>query len=200
MQLTYIAAKEGGLKGELLPIGLELQVPRAVSTTGETDDLDELPNEEQRRAGIATLILELPPINDMRAWLLGENMTADERMMRRTRKLVDMRDKSISPSAWRLLRFIVASNTSYLKQIEEEDELVQGVPAEYRQFRFIVGDPAKEHRLAESIKTAQQIDANAVAYPTLYAWHGSSVKNWHSILRQGLHFKDVINGRAYGHG
>lgn len=198
VQLAYIAAKEGGLRREQLPAGLELKLPRAGGERGQTDNIDELDDDDLKRAGIASLIAELPPIKEMRSWLLGEDMSADERMMLRTRKLIDMRDAAVSASAWRLLRFIVASNTSYLKLIEDDDELVQGVPAEYRQFRFIVGDPAKEHRLAESIKAAQQDDPNAVTYPTLYAWHGSAVKNWASILRQGLHFKEMINGRAYG--
>ncbi|KWU47088.1 hypothetical protein RHOSPDRAFT_14601, partial [Rhodotorula sp. JG-1b] len=196
VQLAYIAAKEGGLRDELLPNGLGLEVPRAGDGPQAFDDLDDLAHDDFKRAGIVALINELPPINVMREWLLGQDMSSDERIMQRTRKLVDMQQGTVSKSAWRLLRFIVASNTSYLKQIEDEDELVQGVPAEYRQFRFIVGDPAKEHRLRESIKLAQQDDPNAVAYPTLYAWHGSSAKNFHSILRQGLHFKETINGRA----
>lgn len=197
VQLAYIAAKEGGLRDELLPKGLGLEVPRAGGGPTDFDELDDLASDDFKRAGIVALINELPPIKAMREWLLGQDMSSDERIMQRTRKLVDMQQGTISKSAWRLLRFIVASNTSYLKQIEDEDELVQGVPAEYRQFRFIVGDPAKEHRLRESIKLAQQDDPNAVAYPTLYAWHGSSAKNFHSILRQGLHFKETINGRAY---
>jgi len=49
-------------------------------------------------------------------------------------------------------------------------------------------------------RAAQAEDANAQAYPTLFAFHGSSVKNWSSILRQGLHFRETINGRAYGNG
>lgn len=36
--------------------------------------------------------------------------------------------------------------------------------------------------------------------PTIFAWHGSSLHNWHSILREGLHFNEVVNGRAYGNG
>lgn len=35
-------------------------------------------------------------------------------------------------------------------------------------------------------------------YPTLFAWHGSRAHNWHSIIREGLHFNTVVNGRAYG--
>lgn len=201
VQLAYVAAKDGGLKGDLIPVGLGLEASRGGGTTTEERlELDTLGNESYQREVIVALINELPPISEMRAWLLGEDMTLQDRLMHRTRKLSEMRNRSVSVSAWRLLRFIVASNTSYLKHIEDQDELVQGIPPEYRQFRFVVGDPAKEHRLAESIKKAQKDDPNAVKYPTLLAWHGSSVRNWHSILRQGLHFRDVINGRAYGHG
>ncbi|GAA5944159.1 hypothetical protein JCM3775_001084 [Rhodotorula graminis] len=222
VQLTYIAAKENGLKGDLLPVGLELKVPKdltgnfetpIVSAAGvpattmatttveqETVDLDTLGDDFSKCGGVAHLINELPPISEMRVWLLGEDMTADERLLNRTRKLVDMRGGTISISAWRLLRWIVASNTSYLKLIEEEDELIQGIGKDCRQFRLVVGSPAKEHLLAESVKTAQIEDANAQRYPTLFAFHGSSVKNWSSILRQGLHFRETINGRAYGHG
>lgn len=108
----------------------------------------------------------------MKTWLTGEDLTSEEKLMNRNRKLIDMRNGSISHSAWRLLRFIVASNTSYLKQIDDEDELIQGIPKEYRQFRLVVGSPAKEHLLNENVKAAQARNANSVTYPTLFAWHG----------------------------
>lgn len=122
----------------------------------------------------------------MKTWLTAADMTDDERMLNRTRKLHDMRGGIVSTSAWRLLRWIVASNTSYLKVIEEEDELIQGIPKDYRQFRLIVGSPAKEHLLAESVKEAQVENTNAVKFPTLFAWHGSAVKNWHSMYAASL--------------
>ncbi|GAA5904071.1 hypothetical protein JCM6882_003817 [Rhodosporidiobolus microsporus] len=205
VQLCYTAAKENGLKDELFPVGLELKVPKdkfdgTWTPADETVDFDTLTHDSIKCQSVAALILELPSISEMKGWLTAEDMTEDERILNRTRKLPEMRGGIVSTSAWRLLRWIVASNTSHLKQIEEDDELIQGIPRDYRQFRLIVGSPAKEHLLAESVKAAQAKNSNAVKYPTLYAWHGSSVKNWHSILRQGLHFKDTANGRAYGHG
>ncbi|GAA6028379.1 hypothetical protein JCM8097_007003 [Rhodosporidiobolus ruineniae] len=205
VQLCYTAAREGGLKDDMFPTGLELKVPKdkldgTWQIGDETVDFDSLTSDDSKRQGIGALILELPPISEMKVWLTGEDMTDDERMLNRTRKLSEMRGGSISTSAWRLLQWIVASNTSHLKLIEEEDELLQGIPKDHRQFRLIVGSPAKEHLLSESIKAAQARNANAVKYPTLHAWHGSATKNFHSILRQGLHFKETINGRAYGHG
>ncbi|GAA5975703.1 hypothetical protein JCM11641_005842 [Rhodosporidiobolus odoratus] len=205
VQLCYIAAKEYTLKDELLPDGLELKVPKdkhdgSWQPGDETVEFDEIPNDATKCAGVAALILELPPISEMKVWLTGEDITEDERMLNRTRKLVELRGGIISTSAWRLLRWIVASNTSHLVQIEDEDELIQGIPKDHRQFKLIVGSPAKEHLLAQSVKAAQTKNNNALSYPTLFAWHDNAVKNWHSILRQGLHFKTTANGRAYGHG
>ncbi|GAA6060017.1 hypothetical protein JCM10212_001175 [Sporobolomyces blumeae] len=205
VQLAYVSAREGGLKGDLLPNGLSLEVPetRHDGNWRKGDpvvEFDSLPSDVEKQRGVAALILELPPINEMKRWLLCEDLTEGERAMNRLRKLSDMRDGSVSTSAWRLLRFIVASNTSYLKLIEDDDELVEGVPKDHRQFRLVVGDPAKEHLLAQNVKRAQTKDPNASSYPTLFAWHGSSVKNWSAILREGLHFKQTVNGRAYGHG
>ena len=37
-------------------------------------------------------------------------------------------------------------------------------------------------------------------HPTIFAWHGSPLENWHGIVREGLHFKNVLNGRAFGNG
>ncbi|BGP40452.1 hypothetical protein JCM10450v2_004434 [Rhodotorula kratochvilovae] len=204
VQLAYIAAKDGGLKGELLPVGLELKVPKDAAVIADSKtpaeelvDFDTLQDDTSKCNGVVALISELPPISEMRVWLSGEDLTDDERILNRTRKLVDMRGGIVSISAWRLLRWIVASNTSYLKLIEDEDELIQGIPKEYRQFRLVVGSPAKEHLLAESVKAVQAKDTNAQKYPTLFAFHGSGVKNWSSM---GLHFRETINGRAYGHG
>ncbi|KAI5478234.1 ubiquitin-conjugating enzyme E2 Q [Pseudohyphozyma bogoriensis] len=207
IQLAYASAKENAMKPEMQPQGLSLEVPKVPSVawkkgdpTVEFDSLDVA----ARNAGVAGMIMELPPVPEMKAWLDGDDLTDNDKQLRRNRKLADMRGGAISNSAWKLLRWIVASNTSYLKQIEDEDELIQGIPKSYRQFRLVVGSPAKEHLLAENVKAVQVSNANARTFPTLYAWHGSAVKNWHSILREGLHFKETvgrrINGRAYGHG
>ncbi|KAM4059221.1 poly(ADP-ribose) polymerase catalytic domain-containing protein [Hirsutella rhossiliensis] len=37
-------------------------------------------------------------------------------------------------------------------------------------------------------------------FPSLFAWHGSSLGNWHSIIRTGLDFETIANGRSYGNG
>ncbi|EJT71921.1 hypothetical protein GGTG_11174 [Gaeumannomyces tritici R3-111a-1] len=68
----------------------------------------------------------------------------------------------------------------------------------FLQFRFAQGSPDKEERFNKELERAVE-DENLV-YPTIFAWHGSSIVNWHSIIRTGLDYKDTANGRAYGHG
>ncbi|KAK4053896.1 hypothetical protein OIO90_003733 [Microbotryomycetes sp. JL221] len=196
LQLTYIAAKDRSLCGPHEPLGLSLEASQPF-THEEYDALDL----EQKCFGVAALIDQLPDVSRMKAWLEGEGLTAFEQSLNVKRRLFDM-DSNVSPSAWKLLRWIVASNTSYLKKIDNEDELIQGVPVHYQQFRLVTGSPAQASLHDKAVREAQAKDVNARQYPTLWAWHGSSVKNWHSILRGGLVFKDVAvtNGRAYGHG
>lgn len=110
----------------------------------------------------------------------------------------------LSPAALGVLRWIIASNRSCILQVDNHDsskksyeERVSGMP-EYMQFRFAQGAPDKEQRFVQSVR--ENIDPKKTEYPTLFAWHGSSLHNWHSIMREGLHFKDIINGRACGNG
>ncbi|KAG6911970.1 hypothetical protein DXG01_000218 [Tephrocybe rancida] len=63
-----------------------------------------------------------------------------------------------------------------------------------------VGSPDAEAKFKGAVITAQQRNANAIAYPSLYAFHGSALRNWHSIIRHGLWFKNIANGRAFGDG
>ena len=69
---------------------------------------------------------------------------------------------------------------------------------DWMQFRFAMGAPDKEQRfITEVRKTSNRLD---LIHPTLFAWHGSPLHNWHMIIREGLHFKNVDHGRAYGDG
>jgi ubiquitin-conjugating enzyme E2 Q len=69
---------------------------------------------------------------------------------------------------------------------------------DYMQFRFAMGAPDKEQRF---INCVNEVAARTKStHPTLFAWHGSPIGNWHSIIREGLHFNDTSHGRAYGHG
>ena len=131
--------------------------------------------------------------------------TSSEQRAARTRKLTDIREGSIPTAVFDVLRWIIASNTSYLREIEDPAHQVQGVPpTTYRQFlvrpssarrslttQFVSGSPEKETKLRAAIQAEQVNNANARTFPTLFAWHGSGLRNWHSILRVGLHFQKV---------
>ncbi|KAH6850911.1 hypothetical protein B0I37DRAFT_124278 [Chaetomium sp. MPI-CAGE-AT-0009] len=80
-----------------------------------------------------------------------------------------------------------------------EHERILGMEG-WVQFRFAQGSPDKELRfnraLQEVVATSEHIKEN----PTIFAWHGSHLANWHSIVRTGLDFQDTNTGRAYGNG
>lgn len=85
--------------------------------------------------------------------------------------------------AWRILRWIVASNSSYIKQVSPAERITSISSSEYRQFRFVAGSPEHEVAFGESLKAAQERSPHTKSYPTIFAWHGSASRNWHSILR-----------------
>ncbi|TFK43105.1 hypothetical protein BDQ12DRAFT_165045 [Crucibulum laeve] len=182
--------------GQPVPVQEEpIHVPKGPAVPGddglvEFDDLDI----GQMRLAISKLIDSLPPIDEMKKYLERRVKAGKSKP-----KLKEM-DPKVLPAAWAILRWCVASCTAHIEEITSPDELVKGVDPVWRQFRLSVGAPDAEAKFKNSVAEAQKIDNNAKKYPVLYAFHGSPVKNWHSIVRHGLWFKDVANGRAYGNG
>ncbi|KAK4038697.1 hypothetical protein C8A01DRAFT_37338 [Parachaetomium inaequale] len=79
-----------------------------------------------------------------------------------------------------------------------EHERILGMDG-WVQFRFAQGSPDKElrfNRALQEVAARKPIHSN----PTIFAWHGSNLANWHSIVRTGLDYQDINAGRAYGHG
>lgn len=104
----------------------------------------------------------------------------------------------ITPAALNLLRWIVASNRSCILQDRDDpNHLVSQMPG-YMQFRLVQGAPDKEQRFIKAVNSVSMVENPK--YPTLFAWHGSPASNWHSILREGLNFDKIANGRACGNG
>ncbi|KAL8765835.1 MAG: hypothetical protein Q9209_007194 [Squamulea sp. 1 TL-2023] len=141
------------------------------------------------------LLDTLPGVMDMKRYLQSKSG--------KDMNLKEWQDR-ISPAAAGVLRWIIASNRSCIVEVDHleeggspraSEERVTGMP-QWMQFRFAQGAPDKEQRFIQSIRdvTGQQ------QYPSLYAWHGSPLHNWHSIVREGLHFQDTAHGRAFGHG
>ncbi|KAJ7626463.1 hypothetical protein B0H17DRAFT_1024399 [Mycena rosella] len=227
VSLTYCSAAEGAID-QPLPVGMALRVPppdkARITVTQPTPyqvhtnpipapatapplptsyqtgtdglvDFDTLPIEHMR-ASIAGLIDTLPSIDDMKRHLERKVKPGKSKP-----RLTDMEDGKVLPAAWFVLRWCVASCTAYLEEMSSSDEqCIQGVDAAWRQFRFSVGAPNAEAKFQKAVKVATETDINAKKYPSLYAFHGSALKNWHSIIRHGLWFKNVVNGRAFGDG
>lgn len=146
---------------------------------------------------ICMLLNTLPSVTEMRVYLLSINGIDTS--------LRTWHDR-ISPAALGILRWIIASNRSCLIQVDDIDkaatksinkseERVSGMP-QWMQFRFAQGAPDKEQRFINSVR--QQAENSN--HPTIFAWHGSPISNWHGIVREGLHFRDTVNGRAFGNG
>ena len=153
------------------------------------DDLDA--NDKQK--SIVLLLDSLPSVPQMSVYLRskgGQDIS-----------LRNWADR-ISPAALGLLRWIIASNRSCIVQVDSLDEStrksedrVAGMSG-WMQFRFAQGAPDKEQRFISSIKQTTP----GAQYPTLFAWHGSPLHNWHGIVREGLHFEKADHGRAFGDG
>ena len=149
--------------------------------------------DEEKQTAICVLLETLPSVAEMKSFLQSNHGRSDS--------LQAWTDR-ISPAALGVLRWIIASNRSCIIQVDNQEgntmkaeERVSGMP-NWMQFRFAQGAPDKEQRFITAVReTSKHLD-----YPTLFAWHGSPLPNWHGILREGLHFRDTSHGRAFGHG
>ncbi len=152
-------------------------------------------SDEQKRLAICALLDLLPPVADMKKYLQRKAQSALSSWVER-----------LSPAALGILRWIIASNRACILQVDSEDDVGNGRKVEERlygmagwaQFRFAMGAPDKERRFIQAVR--ETTDRLHLKFPTLFAWHGSPIQNWHSIIREGLHFNDTLHGRAFGNG
>ncbi|THC89050.1 hypothetical protein EYZ11_011507 [Aspergillus tanneri] len=158
-----------------------------VQFTVYNTDFDNL-DDKQKRATILMLLDTLPNVDCMRSYMTSQWAGRSERSL-------STWTEKISSAALYVLRWIVASNRSCIMYDENPEHQVAGVGG-YMQFRLAQGAPDKEQRFVQAVKSTSS--RLKLQYPTLFAWHGSALHNWHSILREGLHFKYVAHGRACG--
>ncbi|KAL6232328.1 hypothetical protein BDW75DRAFT_247284 [Aspergillus navahoensis] len=143
-----------------------------------------------KRASVALDLLDiLPSVLEMKSYI-------DQKRGGQHRPLSEWQDR-INLSALYILQWIVGSNRSVIMYDDNPQHRIPGMDS-YIQFRFAQGAPDKEQRFVAAVnKTASRLH---LQHPTLFAWHGSPFHNWHSILREGLHYKEVVNGRSCGNG
>jgi poly [ADP-ribose] polymerase 6/8 len=97
-----------------------------------------------------------------------------------------------SEYAFPLLQWIISSNRSYLVKLNS-DKQIKSMETSH-QYLLLSAPPEKEAKF-RTLKGQ---------HGSTFAFHGSSIENWHSILRQGLRnasgTKLQMNGAAYGAG
>lgn len=149
-----------------------------------------------KHMAVCRLLETLPSIKEMKEYLIEKRS--------HSRTLKDWSER-ISPSALGVLRWIISSNRSCIMQVQNrgvdgqlQEDRVSGMDGGWLQFRFAQGSPDKENRFIRSVQqTSQRLNQKV---PTIFAFHGSPLENWHTIIRQGLHFDRADHGRAYGNG
>ncbi|KAG8507435.1 Protein mono-ADP-ribosyltransferase PARP6 [Galemys pyrenaicus] len=111
----------------------------------------------------------------------------------------------LDPLAHPLLQWIISSNRSHIVKLplsrvsdHSPTKLFEFLQLKFmhtsHQFLLLSSPPAKEARF----RTAKKL------YGSTFAFHGSHIENWHSILRNGLvnasYTKLQLHGAAYGKG
>ncbi|KAL4066326.1 hypothetical protein V8B97DRAFT_2025481 [Scleroderma yunnanense] len=185
VSLAYTAAAEGAL-GEPFPRGMGLRVPRAPWSNVEVDDdglcdFDALTVDEMQ-IWIITLLDTLPPVR-------GHPKA----------RIQDM-NSTVPPAAWSLMKWCIASCTAHIQELKNREDFLGNIGDEFRQFRFMTGAPDKEAKFKRALAAQLPHNSKAKKYPTIFGFHGSPVKNWHSIIRHGLWYKHIANGRSHGNG
>ncbi|KAI0131048.1 hypothetical protein F4814DRAFT_437671 [Daldinia grandis] len=152
-------------------------------------DLDDIRNVRDKAFSMLITLATFPSVADMKQQLVNNQQLS--KWNRMSRAAVD------------LLKWIIASNRSYIVQVGDESptdaeavpppDKIYGVDG-WIQFRFAQGSSEKENRFNEVLKDIRK------PHKTLVAWHGSSLGSWHSIIRQGLDYNITVNGRSFGDG
>lgn len=161
-------------------------------------------SKEDQLCAVVTLLEVLPGVGEMCRHLENQKKSRAGHSV----SLQSWKERIPEPSL-NLLRWIVASNRSCIAQVDEvsgdikrkaailKEDRVGGMDL-WMQFRFAQGAPDKEKRFNHCV--VREAAVTGTQHPTIFAWHGSPLANWHSIVRQGLHYKEVVHGRAYGNG
>lgn len=147
-------------------------------------------NFHQKQASVVCLLNTLPSIAGI-AKTLGES-PSNSLSPNMNLSMGEM----ASPAALLLLRWIIQSNRSYIVLEPEGSYYKRPDGTSLLKFRFLQRAPDKEHQFRRAVKK----HAAGLNPQTITGWHGSSILNWHNILREGLHFQYTAHGRALGDG
>jgi len=182
--------------GRAPPVPEPTAARRRARLTPYSLDFDSMDSPRKLQA-MCHILDTLPGVNDLKATLECQQHLSLQSV------------ENVSPAARSLLEWIVASNRSYIVPMDpptvpadgtlsgEQAAYIEGME-DHVQFLFAQGSPEKEKRFKQALASVQA--RLQLKHPTLLAWHGSRLPNWHSIVRMGLDFSNVQNGRAFGDG
>ncbi len=107
---------------------------------------------------------------------------------------------TINPLLVPVLRWVFSSNRAYLRELEPHEQ-VSSLKTQH-QFILLNCTPEHEHEFQAS---KRQLQLSHPEKPSsIYAFHGSDTKKWHSILRSNVknmsNTKYMSTGAAYGQG
>ncbi|KAI9673812.1 MAG: hypothetical protein M1829_003930 [Trizodia sp. TS-e1964] len=161
-------------------------------------NFDDLEFQDKHKT-ICLMLGLLPSVKEMRTYVLQPENSCGA-------SLKNWREK-FPPAALGILRWIIASNRSYIVQVDDLESPIEVREASkhritgmdgWLQFRFVQGAPDQEQRFIRSRNNVAQ--RLRLKYPSIFAWHGSPPYNWHGIIREGLDFRESHHGRSYGNG
>jgi len=107
---------------------------------------------------------------------------------------------SLDPLLYPLLRWIIISNRAHLRLLADSERMAS-IGTQY-QFVLLNSTPEAEITFQSIKRTCENQKGKGSG--SVYAFHGSSTGNWHSILRTGLKnmsgTKYMEHGAAHGNG
>jgi len=171
LTLCY-AASESGNSGfnpfNPFPMGTEIKIRNQESNEIETYNFVNQKGERDNYK-VKQVLEKVPSLTVLTNWV-NEG------------KLKEKCDKA-HPLMYSLLRWVMASNRSHLKKLKEGENVKQmNTPYQYL---LLSSTPEKEKKFQELKKK----------HGSIYAFHGSALANWHSILRLGL--KNMVSRNEF---
>jgi hypothetical protein len=176
--MAYSASTSDGSFDPFIPFpsGVEVKIKEKYSDRETTYDF--LKNGVNDKPKVQSLIESIPKMSDLLIWV--------------KKGILREECNKISVLIYPFLRWLMASNRCFLKLLAGDKQIKQ-MNTKY-QFALLNATPEKE----SIFNAARQ------KYGSFYAWHGSSLCNWHAIMRNGLKnmsgTSGQLNGAAYGSG
>ncbi|ETO35537.1 hypothetical protein RFI_01525 [Reticulomyxa filosa] len=160
--------------------------------SSENHQLSFLDSKHQKSAN-PTLLFEvlqrMPSIDTLIKWSKGGTPKLKVNLTRK------------SPLLFPLLTWLITSNRAHLRELRSKREKFQGLPNCF-QFEFVTSSPEGEYTFQQLCKKAEA--HRGPGRGSVFAWHGSPMENWHTILRTGLknmsNSNQMRNGAAFGSG